>query len=166
MEMKNIASTSLFVGCLKEAATKCQKMEQSKLQHHRDQAIITYLSLLLILMIQIISFQIMRRTHGCCTKYSMRSRPDGNKGYYHLKSWVIEGSNTGNDDDWKTLDKKNSIGLLDGRSASQTFEIPSHLGQNEYFKCLRVRITGPNSYGENYYNLISSALEYFGFITE
>lgn len=65
-------------------------------------------------------------------KYSMRSRPDGNKGYYHLKSWVVEGSNTGNIDDWKTLDLRNNNGLLDGRSASHTFEIQSHLGQFEY----------------------------------
>lgn len=58
MEMKNIASMASFVGCLKEAAAKLQEVEQSKLQHRRHQAAITDQNLRLILMFQIISFEI------------------------------------------------------------------------------------------------------------
>lgn len=99
------------------------------------------------------------------THYSIKSRPDGGKGYYHLKNWTIEGSNTANEKDWKTLDTRNDITCLDGSNAMHTFDIQTRLNPNEYFRYLRIRITGPNSAG-NYYHLILSALEYFGSITQ
>lgn len=98
------------------------------------------------------------------THYSIKSRPDGGKGYYHLKNWTIEGSNTANEKDWKTLDTRNDITCLDGSNAIHTFDIQTRLNPDEYFRYLRIRITGPNS--GNCYHLILSALEYFGSITQ
>ena len=38
------------------------------------------------------------------SNYSIRTRHDCDQGGYHPKNWVIEGSNTDNDNDWKILD--------------------------------------------------------------
>lgn len=96
------------------------------------------------------------------TYYSIRSTRDYAKGYHHLKNWCIEGSN--DNKDWKILDARNDETSLDDRSASNTFKIQSSLGENEYYRYLRIRETGANTYGQ--YNLIFSALEYFGNVKE
>lgn len=98
------------------------------------------------------------------THYTIRSRGDGGKGYHHLQSWVIEGSNSGNENDWKILDSRNKVSELDGKLALHTFNIQNHIGKNECFRYLRVRITGPDTDSSNCYHLILSALEYFGTI--
>lgn len=96
------------------------------------------------------------------THYSIRSTHEYAKGYHHLKNWCIEGSN--DNKEWKILDVRNEENSLDDRSASNTFKIQSALEENEYYRYLRIRETGVNSYGQ--YNLIFAALEYFGSMKE
>lgn len=98
------------------------------------------------------------------TKYSIRSRHDHGKLNCNLKNWVIEGSNTGKNGDWKTLDTRNDVSVLDDKNASYTFNIKTTLDKNEFFRYLRIRITGPDT--GNYYHLVLSALEYFGSIQQ
>lgn len=93
------------------------------------------------------------------THYSIRTWDNGKKGG-HLKSWSIEVSNTGNDDDWRILDTRNEVTALDNNNAEVTFEIQSNLRENEFFKFVRLRQTDANVSGKNF--LILSALEIFG----
>lgn len=95
------------------------------------------------------------------THYSIMSEPY-DKGNSHLKNWVIEGSN--NNDDWNVLDSKSGITDLDNKSVFKTFKINKELKCNEYYRYLRLRITGPSASGKNILSL--AALEYFGSITE
>lgn len=101
-----------------------------------------------------------RRIHP--TKYSIRSRHDDGKSGCHLKCWVIEGSNSGMDNDWKILDSRKDVSELDDRDASATFSLEPDLGKNECYRFLRLRQTGLNTAGNNYLSL--SALEFFGSI--
>lgn len=78
-----------------------------------------------------------------------------------MKNWVIEGSNTGQND-WKILDSQNNVTCLDDKSVIHTFDIKEKLSNDEYYRFLRLRQTGPSSV--NYYQLCLSALEYFGSI--
>lgn len=96
------------------------------------------------------------------THYSIRSTHDYAKGYHHLKNWCIEGSN--DNMEWKILDVRNEESSLDDRSASNTFKIQSALEENEYYRYLRIRETGVNTYGQ--FNLIFAGLEYFGSVRE
>ncbi|KAK8876532.1 hypothetical protein M9Y10_006749 [Tritrichomonas musculus] len=98
------------------------------------------------------------------TFYTIRTRPEGGKGDNHPKNWVIEGSNTDNDDDWKILDERNNVTVLDDSNVAHTFEIQTELNPNERFRYLRIRETGPNTQKGNYYFLTLSALEYFGIL--
>ncbi|KAK8835519.1 hypothetical protein M9Y10_044361 [Tritrichomonas musculus] len=77
------------------------------------------------------------------TNYSIRSRSTS-KGDFQLKNWVIEGSNTGQND-WKILDTQNNETCLDDKSVFHTFDIKEKLSDNEYFRFLRIRLTGPNT---------------------
>ncbi|KAH0786000.1 F5/8 type C domain containing protein [Histomonas meleagridis] len=72
----------------------------------------------------------------------------------HIKSWVIEGSNDSNV--WDVIDIR-SINVLNGPNKYQTFpcdnvEMP--------YKCIRLRMTGKNSRGDNV--LALSNFELFG----
>lgn len=96
------------------------------------------------------------------THYLIRSKHDLLKGCCHLKTWVIEGSNSDQENDWKILDTRSDITYLGDYGASYKFEIQQSLQQNEYFRYLRIRQTGPNTRNDNY--LVISALEYFGSI--
>ncbi|KAK8845251.1 hypothetical protein M9Y10_021444 [Tritrichomonas musculus] len=93
------------------------------------------------------------------THYSIRSRPDGG---YHPKNWVIEGSNTGMDDDWKILDTKSDVNSFNGDLAVQTFEIEPKLKENECYGFLRMRLTGPNTRGHCYFSI--TTFEFFGYL--
>lgn len=93
------------------------------------------------------------------THYSIKSAC--NKGSANLMNWVIEGSNSNNDDDWIVLDTRNNIKSIDGLYYWQTFDVQSRRS-NEYFRYLRLRGTGPNAGGDNFFKLAS--LEYFGFL--
>lgn len=96
------------------------------------------------------------------TKYSIRSRHWG-RGHEHLKNWVIEGSNSGGDDDWVILDRRNDVTCLDDRYAKAVFVIQKKLSDTEFYRYIRLRITGVCSDGREYYIKIS-ALEFFGSI--
>lgn len=96
----------------------------------------------------------------CPTHYSVRTRPDSDGD--HPRCWVIEGSNTGgeNDNEWTILDSHQNDSTLQGKSFSFTFDIKQ--GNKEFYRYLRIRQTGPNSNNRHYTAI--SALEYFGII--
>ena len=85
------------------------------------------------------------------TCYSIRSR--GECLHNNPTSWVIEGSNTDDDNDWKLLDSRNEVKSLLGKNCEDTFDITTHLEPFESFRFLRIRSQGI---------LVFSALEYFG----
>lgn len=93
------------------------------------------------------------------THYSIRSRPCGSNNF-HLKSWVIEGSNDQNN--WIVLDYRNNIDKLNNKSAFSTFKINEYYSKNDFYRFLRLRQTGPNTAGNH--QLCLSSLEYFGSI--
>lgn len=75
----------------------------------------------------------------------------------HPKSWVIEGSNSG-EDSWVTLDSRNNCPDLNGLHKTQIFEISK--GNTEEFRFIRMRLTGPNWSNNNH--LEFSAFEIYG----
>lgn len=98
------------------------------------------------------------------THYSIRTRPDGGKGDNHPKNWVIEGSNSDDERDWKVLDSRENVTILDDGNKSYTFDIQNPLNPEESYRYLRLRQTGPNTQKGNFYFLTLSALEYFGIL--
>ena len=98
-----------------------------------------------------------RKVHP--THYSIRTRHDGDSN--HPRNWVIEGSNSGSDNDWTTLDKRQNEATLTGINTTITFDIKEYEG---YYKFLRFHQIG-NSSSDNLYTAIS-ALEYFGTLIE
>lgn len=96
------------------------------------------------------------------THYSIRTRHNGGKGCHHPKNWCIEGSNDTNS--WTTIDTRSDITSLDDKNAISTFSIETSSRTNQFYRYIRIRQTGVNTYG--YYHLTLSALEYFGFIKE
>lgn len=101
-----------------------------------------------------------RRVHP--THYTIRSI-NWDKNDQHLQSWVIEGSNTGNND-WKTIDTQNGVDYINGNGISHTFEIANHDDEKDFYRYLRLRQTGPTKANTNV--LTISALEYFGQIQQ
>ena len=89
--------------------------------------------------------------------YQVMSYHAGQNGY-HPKSWVIEGSNSGEDDSWVTLDSRNNCAELNGPYKTQIFEISN--GNTEEFRFIRMRLTGPDWANYNYLKL--SAFEIYG----
>lgn len=97
------------------------------------------------------------------THYSIRTRHywDG----WYLRNWVIEGSNTGNDNDWEILDSRQNDESLNKPVDTHTYNISNELcHKDKCYKYLRIRVTGKNS--NEAYHLILSALEYFGELIE
>lgn len=94
----------------------------------------------------------------CPTHYSIRTRRIYNNN--HPKTWVIEGSNTGKDNEWEILDTKSGITSLLGLNRTQTFDIKSNT--NQFYRFLRIRQTGKNSFNCDY--LTIDSLEYFGYL--
>lgn len=92
------------------------------------------------------------------THYTIRTHAAGPKNC-HLMNWCIEGSNNFLKE-WTVLDTRRNITSLSSASATQTFEISNKLEQDEYYKFIRIKITGPND-ANNYYLMLSS-LEFFG----
>ncbi|KAK8839726.1 hypothetical protein M9Y10_031431 [Tritrichomonas musculus] len=91
------------------------------------------------------------------THYSIRSKPYG-PGIEHPMHWVIEGSNSGNDEDWTVIDRRSGVKSLNAKSVVCTFDIQQQ--PVEFYRYLRLRHTGKHSSGK--YNLGLSSLEYFG----
>ena len=99
-----------------------------------------------------------RKVHP--TQYSIRTRINSNN--HHLKNWVIEGSNTDEENDWKLLDSRQNDSFLNGAKVTHTYNISEQLDQRESFRYLRLRQTGVDA--NNYYFGTFSALEFFGFL--
>jgi hypothetical protein len=74
------------------------------------------------------------------THYSIRSHPKTRRGWNHLKSWVVEGSNDGSR--WTPLDTRQNNTDLNGPGAVKTFPAS---GTNA-FSYIRLRKTGPNHF--------------------
>jgi hypothetical protein len=97
-----------------------------------------------------------RRVEVC--HYAIRSQFDTGKGYYHPKSWVIEGSIDGSS--WTELDSRSNNSELNGQNLIGTWPTTVQL-QSRY---IRFRMTGQNHYGSHY--LVFSGLELFGTLIE
>ena len=76
--------------------------------------------------------------------YIIRTIDDENN--YHLKSWVVEVSN--DKQEWLTIDEHQNDSSLKGRSRIHLFKISKHF-DNDSFKYIRIRQTGPNWYNED-----------------
>lgn len=86
--------------------------------------------------------------------YSLKS--DG-EGVGHLVSWVVEGSESGERGTWELLDKRETDDLDDDYMVA-TYECNQR--NHNFYRFIRVRQTGKNSYGSDYFKL--TQLELFG----
>jgi hypothetical protein len=93
------------------------------------------------------------------THYAIRSRFDGFRGCNHLKSWIIEGSEYG-EDNWIEIDVKVDNGDLNNGNIIKVWEI----GSDRLFRMIRLRQTGPSHAGKLY--LVVSSFELFGSLLE
>ena len=95
------------------------------------------------------------------THYSIRTTHYKGKGLSRPLNWIIKGSNT-RKDDWTTLDRRNNVTELDGESIVRTFELQENIKSNEYYQYIRLKQIGKTS--GNTYNLVLSALGFFGYV--
>jgi hypothetical protein len=91
------------------------------------------------------------------THYSIRSRFDGFKGSNNPKSWVVEGSATGQN--WVSLDVKEDNSELNDKGVTAVWKI----AEADEVKLVRLRLTTPSHSGKHY--LAISSFELFGSIT-
>ena len=96
--------------------------------------------------------------------YSLKSYARYYKNNFNLQTWVIEGSN--DEKEWKTIDSRTNDRSLDDTDASNTFEIKNNSDNNEFYRYLRIRQTGQNTYTSTDYRMIVTSLEFFGSIKE
>lgn len=99
-----------------------------------------------------------KRVHP--THYTIKSRHDYDANGSNPRDWIVEGSNTGNDGDWKKLDERIGDPSFRIRNTSQIFEIREELEPNESFRYLRITQNGHSTDNRNWF--VVSALEYFG----
>jgi hypothetical protein len=90
--------------------------------------------------------------------YTLQSRSDCDAGNSHLRNWVLEGSETGDQDSWFLLDFRRDNNDLNGRSARKTFEVMNP--QTSRF--IRLRQIGPSHHEREWHFLVVAALELFG----
>lgn len=88
--------------------------------------------------------------------YTIRSEHRYGTNNYHLKNWVIEGSN--DNKSWEVLDERKNCSYLNGQSYVHTFEIQQHKSENYEF--IRIRQNGPNWHNDNW--LIFDSIEIYG----
>lgn len=98
------------------------------------------------------------------THYSIMSTSQYGKIEDNPQTWVILGSDTGNDDDWTELDSRENISCLDDINQSHTFSIQNPSKKDEHFRYLRLKQTGDSSGPSNKNLLQLSALEFYGSI--
>ena len=90
--------------------------------------------------------------------YSIRSF-DRSNNCGHLKSWVVEGSNDECDDkNWTVLDEQNDCNFLNGKNFVHTFHSKNE--NDEYYRFIRIKQTGPSWSGNNYLNI--NSVEFYG----
>lgn len=92
------------------------------------------------------------------TSYSVRTRDDSDR--QNPLSWEIEVSNTGNENDWKTIDSREKETSVSKRNQNATFNIQTTLSPNDNYRYIRFKCTGNTS--RNCACLAISSLEYFG----
>ena len=90
--------------------------------------------------------------------YSIKSNTGGGRGYFHLQSWNIEGSN--DKLSWDVLDSRRGEKSLDDRGVSNTFEIQNKQYANNYYRYIRIIQRGLNTHNSN--SLAFTAIEFFG----
>ena len=93
------------------------------------------------------------------TGYIIRTYPSEDN--YHLKSWVVEGSNDNNN--WTKIDEHKNDSSLKGKSRVHLFNITNNRN-NQSFKYLRIYQTGPNWLNNNDqdHHLLISSIEFYG----
>ena len=92
--------------------------------------------------------------------YTIRSEHRYGTNYYHLKNWVIEGSN--DNKSWEVLDERKDCTILKGQSYVHTFEIQQH--KSDKYKFIRIRQNGPNWHNDNW--LIFDSIEIYGILIQ
>lgn len=99
------------------------------------------------------------------TDYSIQSTPGGGANWVHLRSWVIEASNDGND--WEDIDRHSNDQSLNGQSFKSTFKIQKET--NEFYRFIRLKQTGCSWYlypNDNNYSVWIQSIEFFGKLQE
>lgn len=89
------------------------------------------------------------------TSYTIRSNnwPSDN---WHLRNWVVEGSNDSNE--WEIIDEQKENSDLRGRNLVHTYHV--HNKNDNSFKFIRIRQTGQNWYNNYYFGL--NCIEFYG----
>jgi hypothetical protein len=77
-----------------------------------------------------------------------------------MRSWVVEGSNNRDDNQWIELDRRDNINDLLRANGEVTFPI----AHSDWFRWIRVRQTGKTSANDDY--LIVSAFDIFGLMND
>jgi hypothetical protein len=89
------------------------------------------------------------------TDYSIAAHTNN----YFLRSWVVEGSNDGDDGHWISLDSRSGNTDANSGHLITTFNVAS----SDFYRFIRLRQTGVNANGNHY--LILHGFEVFGFVT-
>jgi hypothetical protein len=79
---------------------------------------------------------------------------------YFLRSWVVEGSNDGDDGPWVSVHSREENTEAHPDHPIATFSVPS----SDFYRFIRLRQTGKNANGTHY--LILHGFEVFGFVTD
>lgn len=100
------------------------------------------------------------------THYSIQTPSNHDDGDVQFPvNWNIEVSNSGNENDWRTIDSRQNVTSISKRNQSDTFDIVTRLTSKEYYRYIRLRATGDTS-GGGYSNIAFSSLEFFGTLTK
>jgi hypothetical protein len=91
------------------------------------------------------------------TEYTLKSA-NSKKGWNHLKSWVIEGSNDG--ENWTEIDRREDNNDLNGKGNVMTWRCENPMRA----RIIRLRQIGKNHRGTD--DLQLNAIEFFGQLTE
>jgi hypothetical protein len=98
-----------------------------------------------------ICFDFLEKT-VCLSDYSLRAAEIT---FDYLRTWVLEGSNTGND--WTTIDQQSANREISAAHAMRSWHV-GHSGR--FYRYVRLKQTGNNSGGTRNLNL--SGIEFFG----
>ena len=91
------------------------------------------------------------------TNYTLRTFNCG-PGYSHIKTWVLEGSNDG--ENWTVIDSQTNCNLMNQKRATIIFNCNS----DSSFHKLRLKMTGRNHHNGTY--LCLSGIDFFGTLKE
>lgn len=91
----------------------------------------------------------------CPTSYSIKTSYESDS--HNPVNWRIEVSNTGNKNDWKTIDLRVNASCVSKANQSYNYTIEK---SNKSYRFIRLKQTGPTS--GRCYDLAISCLEYFG----